>query len=89
MNKKAEITNLSVGIAVVVAIFLFMVGIMNVNFIKDEVSRTRNVENLNCADSSISDGAKLACLAVDLVIPYFIIIILSASGGYVIGRFVV
>ena len=88
MNKKAQNT-VGIGLVIITAIFLFMVGIMNVNFLKDEISRTRNVQNLNCADGSISDGTKLTCLAVDIVLPYFIITVFSAAGGLIMAKFVI
>jgi len=89
INKKAQASRLGIGLAVILAIFIFLVGMININFIKDEVTRARNAANLNCSDDSISDGTKLTCLAVDIVVPYFIILILSASGGLIIAKFVV
>ena len=77
----------TLGIAIMVALFLFIVGMMSVNFLKDAVSRARDSNNLNCS-GDISDGNKLTCLAVDIVIPYFIITIISVSGGFITARFI-
>ena len=77
----------TLGIAIMVALFLFIVGMMSVNFLKDEVSGARDSNNLNCS-GDISDGNKLTCLAVDIVIPYFIITIISVSGGFITARFI-
>ncbi len=85
MNNKAQISG--IGIAIVVAMFLFIIGMININFIKDEVTRTRG--DLNCSLTTISDGSKLTCLLTDLVIPYFIIIIISAAGGLITSKFTV
>jgi len=80
MNNKGQM-----GLAIISAIFVFIVGIMAVNFLIPEISTAR-VE-LNCANpNAISDGTKLLCLAVDVGIPYWIIVILSASVGIIIAR---
>ena len=82
-SKKAQ----SMGIAVVIAITLFIIGMTVVNILKPEVTSARSSTGLNCT-GDISDGTKLTCLAVDLVIPYFIIIIISAAGGLITARLV-
>ena len=87
MNKKAQ----SMGIAIVIAITIFIVGMVSVNFLKDEVTRARGSDFLDCANTAdfpagISDGTKLTCLAVDVVIPYFIVIIFSVAGGMITAR---
>ena len=67
------------------AIFVFIVGIMFINFIMPEVSTTRI--DLNCADAeNISDGTKLLCLVVGVTIPYWIILIFSIAMGFIIAR---
>ena len=76
------------GIALIVAIMLFIIGLMSINFIIGEVTRARDASNLNC-DSPTSDGIKLTCLLVDIVVPYFIIIILSTAGGLIIAKFTI
>lgn len=86
MNKKAQ---MGLGFAIVVAIVIFMIGMINVNFIKDEVTRARGSTQMNCSDSTISDGSKLTCLLIDLVVPYFIIIIVATAGGLITARFTV
>jgi len=86
MNKKAQ--SLGIVLAVVVAIMIFIVGMVNLNFIKDEVTRARGSTELNCADPQ-SDGTKLTCLAVDLVVPYFIIVIFSLAGGVITARLLI
>lgn len=81
-NKKAQ----TLGLALVMAITIFIVGMLCVNFVKEGVTSARDASNLNCADADISDGTKLTCLAVDLVVPYFIIIIFSVAGGLIVAR---
>ena len=88
-NKKAQ----TLGIAIIVAITIFIVGMIAVNLIKPEVTRTRNSDNLDCGNyagnDSISDGTKLTCLIVDVTIPYFIIIIFSVAGGLITARLLI
>lgn len=85
MNRKGQ----TVGFAILFAVIIFMIGVLIVPFIGDEVTRTTGTTQLDCNNSSISDGTKLTCLAVDVVIPYFLIIILSVVGSLVITRFLV
>jgi hypothetical protein len=86
MKNKGQIGSL--GISIVVAIMLFMVGMMAMNFIKGEVTNSRVASGLDCSNPSISDGTKLTCLAVDLVVPYLILTIIAAVGGLVIARII-
>jgi len=75
------------GLAIVTAIVIFMVGMLVVNLVKPEITNARAVDALDCGNSSISDGTKLTCLAVDATLPYYILIIISAAGGLIVGRF--
>lgn len=74
MNKRGEL-----GFAIVTFIFFFLIGMVTVNLIKPDVTLSRNSANLDCSNASISDGNKLTCLAVDLAIPYFIVLICSVG----------
>lgn len=87
INKKAQSTGLpGLGIAFMVAIFVFLIGMTSINFIKDEVTRARGVDQLNCYSDTISDGTKVTCLLADIVVPYLIIIIFAAAGGLITAR---
>ena len=87
----------SLGIAIIVAITLFMVGLVSINFLMPEVTTARNSDNLDCSNSTannltskgISDSTKLTCLAVDLAIPYFILLIIASAGGFIVSRFLI
>jgi len=77
----------SIGIVIISAIFIFIIGMATINLILPEVTNFRI--DMNCADAdSISDSTKLTCLVGDLTIPYFILIILSISLGGILSRFV-
>lgn len=80
MKNKAQS---GLGIALIVAIMIFMVGVISVNFVRDAVTSARS--DLVCT-GTISDGTKLACLLVDVVVPYFIVMVLSAAGGLITAK---
>lgn len=84
MNKKGQ----TLALGIVIAIFLFIIGMMNIDIVKNEVANARNSTNLDCTNASgISDGTKLTCLSVDIVVPYFFLLVLSITGGVIITRF--
>jgi len=79
MNKRGNIF-----LGVVVFLFIFVFGVLFMPFITDDITTTRT--SLNCSNSSISDGTKLQCLGIDIVIPYFIWFFVSVGAGYLGGR---
>ena len=84
MNKKGS----GLGITIMVTIIFFLIGMIMINFVTPEVSRARLPDALDCSNAAgISDGNKLTCLAVDLVVPYFILLVFSAAGGYITAKF--
>lgn len=84
MNKKGQTPNIATGI--IAAILVFMIGSMMIEFLKDEIVPVRASNNLDCTNTTISDGAKVTCLGVDIVVPYFFLIILSLVGGVLTSK---
>ena len=83
MNKKAQ----SLGLGIMGFMLVILVGFMSVNFLMTEVSEAR--VNLDCTNvDGIEDGVKLLCLVHDLVIPYWIWIILAVAIGGITARFI-
>tara|TARA_R100001530_G_scaffold127905_1_gene97346 strand:+ start:339 stop:590 length:252 start_codon:yes stop_codon:yes gene_type:complete len=81
MNKKGE----GWGLLIISAVMIFIIGMVVINLIKPDVTTARLA--LDCATpASISDGVKLTCLAIDGVVPYFILVVLSITGGAVVSR---
>lgn len=79
--KKAQ----TLGLAIIIAVFVFLIGMMMINFLKPEITRFRT--NLSCSDANtISDGTKLLCLATGTLVPYWILLILSVTIGGVISQ---
>lgn len=93
MNKKGQ----TIFLTVIVGIFLFIFGILFLTFINTEKDNAmlpestnengQTIFGLNCDDSTISDGNKLTCLGLELVIPYFIIAIVGIAGVSIMARF--
>jgi len=84
--------NLGQGLlsSILIGVMIFMAGMLFTNFLKSDVTDARSaLVGLDCNNNTISDGNKVTCLGVDLVIPYFIWGVISASGGVIIARFLV
>jgi hypothetical protein len=86
----------TIFLSVIVGVFIFLFGVLFLSFLKSEtdngmgtsISITSSIiPGLDCDNPSISDGAKLTCLGGELVIPYFIIILLSVAGASITERF--
>lgn len=75
-------------LALLVAGFIFFIGMGIINILKPEITTARNNNNLDCSSSTISDGNKVTCLLIDIVIPYVFIIIVAAAGGIITARFI-
>lgn len=80
-NKKGG----SILLGIVSGLMIFMVGMLLVNFLKTDIDTARI--DLDCTNSSITDGTKLTCLGTDIAIPYAFIVILSIAGGAIFGRY--
>lgn len=82
MNKRG-----SLGIAIITAFFIFIIGFATINLLMPEVTTFRT--DMNCADAAnISDATKMLCLVGDISIPYWILLILSITIGGILSRFV-
>lgn len=79
MNKRG---NMFFGLAIFFLIYVF--GVLFIPFITDDITTTRT--DLDCTNSSITDGAKLNCLLTDVLTPYFILFILASAGAFLTGR---
>lgn len=71
-------------LAIIIGLMIFFIGLTLLNFIDLELTNTYS--DLDCTSSDITDGTKLTCLVVDIVLPYIILIIFSAAGGGILSR---
>ena len=73
---------------IMIALMLFMVGFVVANFLKSPMDDAR--ADLKCSDAAnISDGTKWMCLAVDMTMVYFIILIISIAGGVIVDKLMI
>jgi len=78
MNNKGNIF-----LGTFIAIFLFSMGVLFIPFLVDNVTIYRT--DMDCTNSTITDGTKLSCLQGDLIIPYAILFFSSIAIGYIAG----
>ena len=84
MNNRGQTLMLSI----LFAVFIFIFGVLILNIIKPDVTVAKL--GLDCTNySGISDGNKITCLLVDGVVPYFILLIISATGGIILERLLI
>lgn len=81
MNKKGNLYA-----AIMVSLLILLVGLTVTNFIKPEVTNARSL--IDCT-SPATDGTKFMCLNIDVVVPYFIVIVLSLAGGVITEKFII
>lgn len=82
INKKGNIYAV-----VMVALIVFMIGMIMINFLKPEITSARTA--LSCSSSTITDGTKMLCLTVDIVLPYFILLVLSLAAGVITDKLLI
>jgi len=78
MNKKA-----SFFFGITIAIFVYIMGVLFLPFIMDDITTAR--DSLDCSNADITDGNKLNCLITDLTVPYLILFFVSLAAGYIAG----
>jgi hypothetical protein len=74
----------SVFFGVTLGIVCFIVGVLFIPFFTDDITIARTALNCSGADS-ISDGVKLTCLGIDLIVPYLIWFFCSLAIGIIGG----
>jgi len=75
-------------VGLLIGVFIFLLGMGFVDPIKDVITEARGASQLDCNNASISDGNKMTCLAVDLILPYFILVILAIAGAWISAKIV-
>ena len=80
MNKKGNMY-----MVILMSLMLFMVGMLVANFLKEPITDART--SLDCSNAAgITDGTKLLCLTCDFSLIYFIILVISISGGVILDK---
>ena len=78
LNKKGQ----TAMIGLMIGIMVFMLAMVFIDPLSDVITESRASDQLDCSNSSVSDGKKMTCLMVDLLLPYFIGIVIAIAGGY-------
>ena len=78
MNKKGNIF-----FGATLALVCFIAGVLIIPFFTDDITVARN--QLDCTNTTITDGTKVSCLLGDMVIPYFIWFFVSLAIGIIGG----
>jgi len=83
-NKKGQ----AALVGLMIGVMVFMLAMIFIAPIGDVIDEVRGGSQLDCDNATISDGHKGTCLIVDLIMPYFIAIILAVAGGWISARFI-
>ena len=75
-------------VGLMLGIFAFILAMVFIDPLSDVINEVRGSSQLDCSNSSISDGHKLTCLEVDLILPLFIGVVIALAGGYVTAKFI-
>lgn len=75
-------------LTLMLSIFFFMVAFVFIAPLSQVIEETRNTSELDCSNSSITDGKKATCLLVDIYLPYFIGVVLAIAIGLITARFI-
>lgn len=68
---------------VVVALIVYISGILILPYLVEDVTNFRVA--MDCTNTSISDTSKINCLMGDIIIPYWIWLIVSIALGFIVG----
>ena len=74
----------NIFLGVVIAIFIWIYGILMIPFIIDSIDVTRS--DLSCSTTTISFGTKTLCLLIDGIVPYIIWTLMVIILGLIVGR---
>lgn len=75
-------------VALMIGIFVFMMAMVFIDPIADVITEARSATQLDCSNSSITDGMKSTCLIVDLTLPYFIGIVIAIAAALIGARLI-
>lgn len=75
-SKKGQILLLGMMIAV----FVFIFAILAAPVLKDMINYGRG--EMDCGNTSITTGQKVTCIAIDLILPYFIGSVIFGAVAY-------
>ena len=75
-------------VGLMIGIIAFMAAMVFIDPIKDVVTESRGTTQLDCSNTSITDGNKMTCLIVDLMLPAFIGICFALAATALGSKFI-
>jgi hypothetical protein len=75
-------------VGLMIGIMIFILAMIFIDPITDVITEVRGTNQLNCSSVDISDSQKGTCLIVDLILPYFIAIIIAVAGAWITAKFI-
>lgn len=82
--KKGQVTILGLMLFTMVIIFAIMI----IPFLQTNITEVRGTTGLNCSnEANLTTGGSMTCIAVDLILPYFIGAIILVGGGVVAYKY--
>lgn len=70
-------------VGVMLGFMVFLTGMVLINAFKDEVTRARAVDGLDCANSSISDFEAMSCIVVGATFPVWLGVVFAVAFGLI------
>lgn len=83
LNRRGQ----TVLVGLMLGVFVFMMAMVFIDPLRDVITESRAADQLDCSNSTITDGAKATCLIVDLLLPYFIMAVVALAAGLIGARF--
>ena len=74
-------------VGLMIGIIAFMAAMVFIDPIKDVITESRSASQLDCGNASISDGSKMTCLMVDLLLPAFIGVCFALAAAAFTAKF--
>jgi len=75
-------------VGLMLGIATFLLAMIFIDPLTDVITESRSASQLDCSNSSISDGKKMTCLTVDLFLPIFIATVVGLAGAFITAKFV-
>lgn len=82
LNKKSQ----SIFVGVQIAMMLFVFAIATIGAYKEVIVEARDVNHLDCANTSITTGTAGACIVADWSLPYYFGMMLAIAASFLIGK---
>jgi len=82
MNNKGQLAL----VGMMIGIFVILFAVISISPLADVVETQLGASQLDCENASITDGAKMTCLALDLIVPYFFLTVIALAGAYMTAK---